>query len=174
MVETIEIPEQSTEPPEKSEAEAETSPEPQQGEPFEIAVLALQNTTLFPETVVPLAVGRPRSVAAVEAALATEEKLLACITVRAEVTTTSQDAGPADLYRVGTLTMIKRMERVGETMHIIAQGTERVRLLEWKQEEPYLRAVVQILPDVQVEDPEEVEATKRNVQAMVQEAVALL
>ncbi len=35
------------------------------GEPFEIAVLALQNTTLFPETVVPLAVGRPRSVAAV-------------------------------------------------------------------------------------------------------------
>ncbi len=46
-------------------------------QPFEIAVLALQNTTLFPETVVPLAVGRPRSVAAVEAALATEEKLLA-------------------------------------------------------------------------------------------------
>ena len=144
------------------------------GEPFEIAILALQNTTLFPETVVPLAVGRPRSVAAVEAALATEEKLLACITVRAEVTTTSQDAGPTDLYRVGTLTMIKRMERVGETMHIIAQGTERVRLLEWKQEEPYLRAVVQILPDVQVKDPEEVEATKRNVQAMVQEALALL
>ena len=60
----------------------------QPGQPFEIAVLALQNTTLFPETVVPLAVGRPRSVAAVEAALATEEKLLGCITVRAEVTST--------------------------------------------------------------------------------------
>src|SRR5712691_7382092 len=102
---------------------------PPEGQPFEVAVLPLQNTTLFPETVVPLAVGRPRSVAAVEAALATEEKLLACITVRAEVTTTSQDAGPADLYDVGTLTMIKRMERVGETMHIIAQGTERVKVL---------------------------------------------
>ena len=45
------------------------------GEPFEIAVLALQNLTLFPETVVPLGVGRPRSVAAVEAALSTQEKL---------------------------------------------------------------------------------------------------
>jgi len=144
------------------------------GQPFEIAVLALQNTTLFPETVVPLAVGRPRSVAAVEAALATEEKLLACITVRAVVTNTTQDARPADLYQVGTLTMIKRMERVGETMHIIAQGTDRVKVLEWKQEDPYLRAVVQILPEVQVKDPEEVEATKRNVQAMVQEALALL
>src|SRR5258705_13899934 len=81
------------------------------GQPFEIAVLALQNTTLFPETVVPLAVGRPRFVAAVEAALATEEKLLACITVRADATNT-QDARPADLYQVGTLTMIKRMERI--------------------------------------------------------------
>src|SRR6266550_5136901 len=128
-------------------------------QPFEIAVLALQNTTLFPETVVPLAVARPRSVAAVEAALATEEKLLACITVRADVTNTTQDARPADLYQVGTLTMIKRMERLGETMHIIAQGTERVKVIEWKQEEPHLRAMVQILPEVQIKDPEEVEAT---------------
>ena len=48
---------------------------------FEIAVLPLQNTTLFPETVVPLSVGRTRSIQAVEAALATEEKLIACVTV---------------------------------------------------------------------------------------------
>jgi ATP-dependent Lon protease len=145
----------------------------QPGQSFEIAVLALQNTTLFPETVVPLAVGRPRSVAAVEAALATQEKLLGCITVRADVNTT-QDAGSADLYQVGTLTMIKRMERLGETMHIIAQGTDRVKVIEWKQEDPFLRAVVEILPDIEVKDAEEVEATKRNVQSMVQEALALL
>ena len=52
------------------------------GQRFEVAVLALQNLTLFPETVVPLGVGRPRSLAAVEAALATQEKLLGTITVR--------------------------------------------------------------------------------------------
>ncbi|MGI9166791.1 MAG: endopeptidase La [Pyrinomonadaceae bacterium] len=140
--------------------------------PFELAVLALQNTTLFPETVVPLAVGRPRSVAAVEAALTTEEKLIACITVRPDRNT--QDAKSGDLYSVGTLVMIKRMERLEDTMHIIAQGTERIRVLEWKQEDPYLRAVVQILPEVEIVDPEEVEATKRNVQAMIQQALALL
>ena len=145
------------------------------GEPFELAVLALQNTTLFPETVMPLAVGRPRSVAAVEAALATEEKLLACITVRPENTnTSSQDARPVDLFEVGTLVMIKRMERVEDTLHIVAQGTERIKVLEWKQEEPHLRAVVQILPEVKTVDAEEVEATKRNVQAMIQQALALL
>jgi ATP-dependent Lon protease len=143
-------------------------------QPFEVAVLALQNTTLFPETGVPLAVGRPRSVAAVEAALATEEKLIACITVRPDASNGTADAGSADLYQVGTLTMIKRMERLGDTMHIIAQGTDRIKVVEWKEGSPALRAVVQILPDLVVKDPEEVEATKRNVQAMVQEALALL
>jgi ATP-dependent Lon protease len=164
----------------KSEAETEIAaaevlnPAPKPGEPFEVAVLALQNTTLFPETVVPLSVGRPRSVAAVEAALSTEEKLLGCITVRPDITLGIQDAKSEDLYAVGTLAMIKRMERLGETMHIIAQGTDRIKVISWKQDEPYLRAVVQILPAVQTNDTEEVEATKRNVQSMVQQALALL
>ena len=57
-------------------------PRKPEGEPFVIPVLPLQNTTLFPETMVPLSVGRPGSMAAVEAALASEEKLLACISVR--------------------------------------------------------------------------------------------
>ncbi|HET6892662.1 MAG TPA: endopeptidase La [Pyrinomonadaceae bacterium] len=142
-------------------------------EPFEVAVLALQNTTVFPETVVPLAVGRPRSVAAVEAALATPEKLLACITVRHD-RNVDEDAKSSDLYDIGTLVMIKRMERGENVMHILAQGTERVKVLEWRQEEPYLRAQVQILPDVKIVDEDEVEATKRNVQAMIQQALALL
>ena len=70
--------------------------------------------------------------------------------------------------------MIKRMERLGDTMHIIAQGTDRIKVVEWKQDDPYLRAIVEILPEVEIKDAEEVEATKRNVQAMVQEALALL
>src|SRR5205085_10172496 len=83
-----------------------------QGEPFEVAVLALQNLTLFPETVVPLGIGRPRSLAAVEAALATPEKLLGCITVQPD-RSDDTDATSKDLYEVGTLVMIKRMERSG-------------------------------------------------------------
>ena len=136
-------------------------------------MLALQNLNLFPETVVPLGVGRPRSMAAVEAALATPEKLLGCITVRPE-RSDDTDAKPEDLYEVGTLVMIKRMERANEGMRIIAQGTERIRVKEWKQTDPYLRAVVEILPEPKVVDPEEVEAAKRNVQQMIQEALSLL
>jgi ATP-dependent Lon protease len=158
---------------EKTEPTAPPPLPPPPGEPFEIAVLPLQNTTLFPETVVPLAVGRPRSVAAVESALTTEEKLIACITARPDAVT-GPDTTPADLYEVGTLVMIKRMERVEDSMHLIAQGTERIQVVEWKQEEPHLRALVRILPDIAIIDREEVEATKRNVQSMIQEALALL
>src|SRR5215204_6952226 len=148
------------------------SAEPQ-GQPFEVAVLALQNLTLFPETVVPLGVGRPRSVAAVEAALSTEEKLLGCITVQPD-RSDDTDAKSGDLFEVGTLVMIKRMERTPEGMRIIVQGTERIRVVEWKQEDPFLRAVVEILPEPRIVDPEQVEAAKRNVQQMIQEALALL
>ncbi|HEX5884485.1 MAG TPA: endopeptidase La, partial [Pyrinomonadaceae bacterium] len=143
------------------------------GEPFEVAVLALQNLTLFPETVVPLGVGRPRSVAAVEAALSTPEKLLGCVTVRPD-RSDDTDATSDDLFEVGTLVMIKRMERSPEGMRIIVQGTERIRMVQWKQQDPHLRAVVEILPEPRTVDAEQVEATKRNLQQMIQEALTLL
>ena len=169
-------PTETAESPKKAKPEAPppptVEPTPKPGEPFELAVLPLQNTTLFPETVVPLAIGRPHSIAAVQAALATEEKLIACISVRPKGA--ENDPKPADLYEIGTLVMIKRMERIEDAMHIIAQGTDRIKVLEWKQEEPYLRARVQILSEPRIVDAEEVEATRRNVQAMIQQALALL
>jgi len=159
-------------------AEAEKTPDKEvpkkrEGVPFEIPVLPLQNITLFPETMVPLAVGRPASIAAVEAALSSEEKLLACVSVRPDKTSDG-DADPEHLFEIGTLVMIKRMERVDDTLHLIVQGSDRIRVLEWTQREPLLRARVQILPDLEVRNKEEVEATKRNVQQLIQQALAYL
>ena len=101
------------------------------GQPFEVAVLALQNLNVFPETVVPLGIGRPRSVAAVEAALSTPEKLLACITVRPD-RSDDTDAKSADLFEVGTLVMIKRLERMlnGEKDRLARDKEDRNALIE--------------------------------------------
>jgi ATP-dependent Lon protease len=140
---------------------------------FEIPVLPLQNTTLFPDTVVPLNVGRKRSVQAVEAALATEEKLIACISAKSD-DVTGNDARPVDLYEVGTLVNIKRMMRADETMQLIVQGVERVRVVYWAQEQPFLRAMVEVLPPLTIEDAAAVEALKRNVQTLIQQALAML
>ena len=142
-------------------------------EQFEIAVLPLQNTTLFPETVVPLAVGRERSTRATESALATEEKLLGCITTKTE-NVTGDDAKPDDLYKIGTIVNIKRMMRNDDVMQLIVQGISRFEIVEWQTEQPYLKATVHTLPPLRRVDNEEIEALKRNIQGMIQEALALL
>jgi ATP-dependent Lon protease len=141
--------------------------------PFELPVLPLQNTTLFPETVVPLAVGRERSIRAVEAALATQDKLLACLTTRSE-NVTGDDAKSEDLYTVGTIISVKRMMRNEGVMQLIVQGMDRFEVTEWTGDEPYLKAKVKVLAPLEMNDSEEVEALKRNIHSMVQQALALL
>jgi ATP-dependent Lon protease len=140
---------------------------------IEIPVLPLQNTTLFPETVVPLAVGRDRSTKAVEAALATEGKLLACITTKTD-NVTGDDAKPSDLYKIGTLVNIKRMMRNEGVMQLIVQGMSRFEVVEWIGEQPFLKAKIETLPELRRVDDEAIEALKRNIQGMIQQALALL
>ena len=142
-------------------------------EEMEIAILPLQNTTLFPDTVVPLAVGRERSMRAVESALATEQKLLACITTKTE-NVSGDEAKYEDLYKVGTIVNIKRMMRNEGVMQLVVQGLQRFEVKEWQQEQPYLKAKVEILPELRRVDDEEIEALKRNIQGMIQQALALL
>src|SRR5438128_1065413 len=158
---------------EKNNPDKTTTPQKHSGIPFVIPVLPLQTLTIFPQPMVPLAAGHPGSVAAVEAALASEENLLACISVHPGKTSDSE-AKSADLFEVGTLVMLKRMERVEDTLHLIVQGTDRIRVEQWTQEAPFLRARVRILPELAVKNAEEVEAAKRNVQSLIQQALAYL
>ena len=140
---------------------------------IEIAILPLQNTTLFPETVVPLAVGRERSVKSVENALSTADKLICCITTKtADVS--GNDAKAADLYTVGTIVNIKRMMKADDVMQLIVQGIDRVRVVEWMQEQPFLKARVEYLPALEIVDNDAVEALNRNIQSLVQQALAML
>jgi len=140
---------------------------------LEIAILPLQNTTLFPDTVVPLAVGRERSMRAVESALANEEKLLGCITTKTE-NVTGDEATYDDLYQVGTIVNIKRMMRNEGVMQLIVQGLERFRITEWQTDQPFLKAKIEVLPELTRIDEEEIEALKRNIHQMIQQALALL
>jgi ATP-dependent Lon protease len=156
------------------DAKPETAEIPEKPEQeMELPVLPLQNTTLFPETVVPLAVGRDRSTRAVESALATEGKLLACLTTKTE-NVTGDDAKTDDLYKIGTMVNIKRMMRNEGIMQLIVQGIDRFEVVEWTGEQPFMKAKIKVLPELRRVDDEEVEALKRNIQGMITEALALL
>ncbi len=109
-----------------------------------LPVLPLKNTVLFPYLMLPLSVGRPSSVAAVEAALASEEKEIVLFAQRdSSVETPTRD----DLYAIGTKATIRKMSRPSEdSVEILVLGMERVALLKLDDAEPYLRARVNPLP----------------------------
>ncbi|HPM85007.1 MAG TPA: LON peptidase substrate-binding domain-containing protein, partial [Candidatus Anammoximicrobium sp.] len=106
-------------------------------------VLPIRNSVLFPNLILPLTVGRPASVAAIDTALASEDRTIVVVAQRDPAT---DDIGPADLYEVGTLATIKRLERQDDAMHLLVFGTDRVELGEVKSGEPYLRLKVRRLP----------------------------
>src|SRR5262245_2925459 len=124
-----------------------------------LPVLPLKNTVLFPYLLMPLSAGRPASRAAVEAALASEDKTWLVISQRsAEVDEPNQ----SDLYTVGTRAVIKKMSRSENALDLIVQGVDRVVLERVEQTVPYLKAVVAPLP-LPVDDGPEAEALKREV-----------
>src|SRR5262245_44732365 len=108
-----------------------------------LPVLPIKNTVLFPYLFLPLSVGRPNSVAAVEAALATEEKTLFVVAQR---NADSDQPGADDLYPIGTKAVIKKMARSDSAVEVLVQGTDRMAVLKVEQAEPYLKARVRTLP----------------------------
>lgn len=132
-------------------------------------VLAIKNTVLFPTLFLPLSAGRPASRAAIEAALATEDKTIVVVAqrdVNVEAPTLS------DLYAVGTVAVIKKMARSPDGVEILVQGVGRVRLLTAEQQEPFLKAAVQTLPPPKG-DGEQVEALFRAVLDLAKKVIEL-
>jgi len=127
--------------------------------PVILPVLPLKNTVLFPYLFMPLSVGRPASMAAVEAAVASEEKTLVVVAQRnpeAEELTADQ------LYTVGVKAVIRKLARTGGGVELLVQGLERISLLKLEQRDPYLKARVLTLPWPQ-DTGTEVEALLRSV-----------
>src|ERR1041384_3713725 len=98
-------------------------------------VLPLKSTVLFPHILMPVAVGRPQSVAAAEAALALEDKMLVAA-VQRDPQTQAPDL-PA-LYQTATLAVIKRViQRQDNVLQLLLQGVERVELQQAVETTPY-------------------------------------
>ncbi|HUI61319.1 MAG TPA: endopeptidase La [Steroidobacteraceae bacterium] len=108
-----------------------------------LPVLPLKNTVLFPHLLMPLSVGRASSLAAVEAALKTEEKELVLFTQKdASIEVPGQD----DLYPIGTRAIVRKVNRQDDSVELLVLGTERVALIRIESSEPFLHARINALP----------------------------
>src|SRR5579862_4900257 len=93
-----------------------------------LPILPIKNTVLFPNLLMPLSVGRPKSVAAIEAALANEAKEILVVTQR---DSSVEVPGPTDLFPTATKAVIKRSGRSGDKFELLVQGVERVSLSDF-------------------------------------------
>jgi ATP-dependent Lon protease len=108
-----------------------------QGGERELPVVPLINTVLFPHMLTPLFVGRERSVAAVEEAMSGERTVLAIAQREADL----DEVGPGDLYAMGVEASIQRVLKMPDgSTSIVVQGQRRMRVLDFLQERPLLRA----------------------------------
>jgi len=127
--------------------------------PEEIPILPLRNTVAFPYIVMPLAVGIPRSIKLIEESDQTGRiiGLVAMKDPAIEVPDSTQ------VYDVGTVAIIHRVMKADDgTLTVFVQGLERFRVVEWVAEEPYLKAKIELMPDI-IEGSVVEEALRRNL-----------
>ncbi len=138
--------------------------------PEVLPVLPLKETVVYPFSVQPLGVGQERSIRLIDDVMR-GDRLVALV---AQKTAEVEQAGPDEIFKVGTVARVGRMFRMPDgTLQIAVQGLERVEIGEFTQEKPYLMAHVTLKPDTQEED-NETEAIKRNVVSYFQRMVALV
>jgi ATP-dependent Lon protease len=128
--------------------------------PDKIGVLPLRDAVTYPELVVPLNVGQARSVELINDVLRGDRSVVLLAGREPGVETPT----PEQLYDVGVLGTVARMVRLpDETLRVLIQGAQRVRVTGWVQTEPYLVAELEEAPDVVVLSAE-LTALARNVQ----------
>jgi ATP-dependent Lon protease len=133
-----------------------------------LPLVALRDTVIFPEMIVPLNVGRERSVKALDRAVRSSQPV-ALITQRSDSEEVNQ---PDELFGVGTLAKIAQVIRLQDgTIRAIVQGQRRIRLLDLVQTDPHLEARVQLVAD-EGGDTLEVEALMASVQAQIEQYVS--
>lgn len=131
--------------------------------------LPLRDLVLYPQMVMPLFIGRDRSLAALQAAVANGENLI----VAAQRDSEQFDPGADDIFEVGTEIVIGRTLRMPDNSNsALAQGRRRVQILEYTQWEPYIRVRARPIfePD---EWQESTEALMRAVLALFEKVVDL-
>jgi ATP-dependent Lon protease len=133
-------------------------------------IIAVRNIVLFPGVVAPISINRPKSIAAAQQALREQRPIAILLQRNPEV----EDPGPDDLYRIGTIANIVRyITAPDETHHIVCQGVQRARILDFLPGTPFLAARMLHIPEPATTSPE-IEARFLNLQRQAIEAIQLL
>ena len=135
----------------------------------DLPVLPLRGIVVYPMMWLPLTIGQERSIQLVEDSLP-QSRIIALVTSKDE---SIEEPSPDQIYEIGTAAQVHRVLKAPDgTIRLAVQGLERIRLKEYIQEKPYLRARVEVLPET-LEEGLELDGTARAVQDLFRRLVEL-
>ncbi len=129
----------------------------------DLPVLPLRDVVVYPHMVIPLFVGRDKSVKALDAAMQENKQILLVAQKRADV----DDPGEEDMHKVGTLANILQLLKLPDgTVKVLVEGGERARVLKFTQTEGCFSAQVRLIQD-------EIQLDEREEEVLMRSAVTL-
>jgi ATP-dependent Lon protease len=125
-----------------------------------LPVLPLRDIVVFPHMIVPLFVGREKSVRALEAVMRDDKQIL----LVAQKNAAQDDPGVDDLYKVGTVSTVLQLLKLPDgTVKVLVEGGRRARIAAYKSTDPYFEAFAAAIEDEAPADTREQEALARSV-----------
>lgn len=138
--------------------------------PDVLPILPLRGLVVYPNTAVPLTVGQARSIKLVDDVVG-GDKLVGLV---AALNPEQETPGPNELYPIGTIATVHRLLRAPDgTVRLLVQGMERFRVGEFVQEQPYLKAHIELIPETQETDIE-TSALARNARDQFQQITQMI
>jgi len=135
----------------------------------DLPVLPLRGVVVYPMMWLPLPIGQKRSIRLVEDNLPSN-RIIALVTSKDE---SVEEPKPDQIHLIGTAAQVHRVLKTPDgTIRLLVQGMERVRIMEFIQDEPYLRARMEVIPET-IEDNLEMEALMRAVQELFRKLIDL-
>ncbi|MGO8990759.1 MAG: endopeptidase La [bacterium] len=137
--------------------------------PNDLPILPLRGTVLYPDLILPIMVGRKKSVKLIDDAMDADRTIGVITQKRSEI----EDPKEADLYSVGVAALILRMIReLDGSQRVIVQGVSRMKVKEYIQRESYFKAKVEVIDEGLVQGVE-IDALMMNLKNLFQRAVEL-
>src|SRR5690349_18017196 len=134
-----------------------------------VAVLPLRDIVVFPHMIVPLFVGREKSVRALEAVMRDDKQIL----LVAQKNAAQDDPGAEDIFRVGTVSTILQLLKLPDgTVKVLVEGGRRARIAGFKETQSHFEAYASAL-DEQPAEPPETEALARTVVGQFEQYIKL-
>jgi len=136
---------------------------------IEIPILPLRDVVVYPHMVIPLFVGREKSIKALEAAMDSNKQIF----LGAQKTAAMDDPRQEDIYDIGTLSTILQLLKLPDgTIKVLVEGSERAMITGYVSVDPYFLAHVELIPEVVMEE-REAEVLMRSVMAQFDQYVKL-